>query len=80
MSNKIFYLILADNKVESFLRSLLNYFVIIICTVSMILCSRAIIRAQILKYVSTIANLFILNDTYYIFLNSCCSVFDYRKL
>ncbi|XP_025410223.1 mucolipin-3-like isoform X2 [Sipha flava] len=41
---------ITDNKVESFLRSLLNYFVIIICTVSMILCSRAIIRAQILKF------------------------------
>ncbi|XP_026821267.1 mucolipin-3-like [Rhopalosiphum maidis] len=39
-----------DNKVESFLRSVLNYFVIIVCTISMILCTRAILRAQLLKY------------------------------
>ncbi|XP_050430814.1 mucolipin-3-like isoform X2 [Adelges cooleyi] len=41
---------ITDNKMESFFRSLLNYFVIITCTISVILCSRAIFRAQLLKY------------------------------
>lgn len=50
----LFFFYLVDNKVESFLRSVLNYFVIIVCTISMILCTRAILRAQLLKYVSTI--------------------------
>lgn len=48
----MFFFNLADDKVESFLTSILNYSVIIICTISMILCLRAIFRAQQLKYVS----------------------------
>lgn len=55
----LFWFILADNQVESFLRSLLNYLVIVTCAVSMILCLRAIIRAQMLKFVSTIVCIYI---------------------
>ncbi|XP_016919158.1 mucolipin-3 [Apis cerana] len=39
-----------DNRIESAVRTLLNLFVILICTVSLILCSRAIYRAQLLKF------------------------------
>lgn len=39
-----------DNQIESALRTLLNLLVIFICTVSLVLCSRAIIRAQLLKF------------------------------
>lgn len=39
----------SDNHLDSILRSLLNSLVIVICSVSLILCSRAIYRAQLLK-------------------------------
>lgn len=39
-----------DNRIESALRTLLNLLVILICTVSLVLCSRAIYRAQLLKF------------------------------
>ncbi|XP_051160159.1 mucolipin-3-like [Leptopilina boulardi] len=39
-----------NSQLESALRTLLNLFVILICTFSLILCSRAIYRAQLLKY------------------------------
>lgn len=39
-----------DNRIESALRTLLNVLVILICTVSLALCSRAIYRAQLLKF------------------------------
>ncbi|VVC30121.1 Hypothetical protein CINCED_3A015196 [Cinara cedri] len=39
-----------NNQVESTFRSLLNYSIIITCGISMILCSRAIFRAQLLKF------------------------------
>lgn len=39
-----------DNRIESALRTLLNLLVILICTVSLMLCSRAIYRAQLLKF------------------------------
>lgn len=58
------FYILADDKVESFLTSILNYSVILICTISMILCLRAIYRAQQLKYVSHVIILFSLYDVY----------------
>lgn len=35
-----------DNEIDSFVRSLVNYLVIIICIISFILCSRAVWRAQ----------------------------------
>lgn len=38
-----------DNKIDQVLRSILNILVILICTASFILCSRAIYRAQLLK-------------------------------
>ncbi|CAK9830778.1 Mcoln3 [Anthophora retusa] len=38
------------NRIESALRTLLNLLVIFICTLSLGLCSRAIYRAQLLKY------------------------------
>lgn len=41
---------ITDNRIESALRTLLNLLVILICTVSLLLCSRAIYRAQILKF------------------------------
>ncbi|KAG8234256.1 hypothetical protein J437_LFUL016016 [Ladona fulva] len=41
---------LYDYKLDSILRSLLNYLVMIICMVSLVLCSRAIYRAQQLKW------------------------------
>lgn len=39
-----------DNRIESALRTLLNLLVILICTTSLGLCSRAIYRAQLLKF------------------------------
>ncbi|KOC61158.1 Mucolipin-3 [Habropoda laboriosa] len=39
-----------NNRIESTLRTLLNLLVIFICTLSLSLCSRAIYRAQLLKY------------------------------
>ncbi|XP_043501990.1 mucolipin-3-like isoform X1 [Polistes fuscatus] len=39
-----------DNQIESALRTLLNLLVIFICSVSLALCSRAIYRAQLLKF------------------------------
>jgi len=41
---------ITDNRIESALRTLLNLLVILICTISLLLCSRAIYRAQILKF------------------------------
>ncbi|XP_049806343.1 mucolipin-3-like isoform X1 [Schistocerca nitens] len=41
---------IADNKLDSILRTILNSFVIIICSASLVLCSRAIYRAQELKW------------------------------
>ncbi|XP_073947618.1 mucolipin-3-like [Choristoneura fumiferana] len=38
-----------DNKIDQVLRSILNILVILICSASLILCSRAIYRAQLLK-------------------------------
>nr|NVI71495.1 transient receptor potential cation channel, mucolipin ortholog [Cucujiformia] len=38
-----------DSKIDTFLRSLLNYLVIIICVMSSILCGRAVWRAQQLR-------------------------------
>lgn len=38
-----------DNKIDQVLRSILNILVILICSASFILCSRAIYRAQLLK-------------------------------
>lgn len=40
----------AGDRIDSILRTLLNLFVIFVCTLSLILCSRAIVRAQLLKY------------------------------
>ncbi|XP_066584088.1 mucolipin-3-like isoform X2 [Prorops nasuta] len=39
-----------DNKIDSALRTILNLLVILICTISFGLCSRAIVRAQLLKF------------------------------
>ncbi|XP_046434419.1 mucolipin-3-like [Neodiprion fabricii] len=39
-----------DNEIEMKLGTLLNMLVIIVCTISLILCSRAICKAQLLKY------------------------------
>ncbi|XP_011138737.1 mucolipin-3 [Harpegnathos saltator] len=41
---------ITDNRIESALRTLLNLFVILICFISFLLCSRAIYRAQMLKF------------------------------
>lgn len=41
---------IADSYIESALRTLLNLLVILICSVSLVLCSRAIYRAQLLKF------------------------------
>lgn len=41
---------ITDNRIESAVRTLLNLLVILICTVSLVLCSRAIYRAQMLKF------------------------------
>lgn len=41
---------ITDNRIESALRTLLNLLVILICTISLLLCSRAIYRAQMLKF------------------------------
>ncbi|XP_012265894.2 mucolipin-3-like [Athalia rosae] len=41
---------ITDDRIESALRTILNVFVILICTISLILCSRAIYRAQLLKF------------------------------
>ncbi|XP_015599548.1 mucolipin-3 [Cephus cinctus] len=41
---------ITDNQIESALRTILNVFVILICSISLILCSRAIYRAQLLKF------------------------------
>ena len=41
---------ITDNQIESALRTMLNLFVIFICSISLGLCSRAIYRAQLLKY------------------------------
>ncbi|KAM3955146.1 mucolipin-3 [Aphomia sociella] len=38
-----------DNKIDQVLRSILNILVILICSASFVLCSRAIYRAQLLK-------------------------------
>lgn len=40
---------ITDNRIDQILRSILNVLVILICTASMCLCSRAIYRAQLLK-------------------------------
>lgn len=48
-----------DNEIESVLRSLLNYLVIMICISSLILCSRAVWRAQQLK---NITNTYFINN------------------
>ncbi|VVC91038.1 unnamed protein product [Leptidea sinapis] len=40
---------ITDNQIDQILRSILNIFVILICSASLILCSRAIYRAQLLK-------------------------------
>ncbi|CAG9861904.1 unnamed protein product [Phyllotreta striolata] len=47
-----------DNEIESILRSLLNYLVILICVTSFVLCSRAVWRAHQLK---NITNRFFVN-------------------
>lgn len=39
----------ANHRIESALRTLLNLFVVLICSISLLLCSRAIYRAQLLK-------------------------------
>ena len=41
---------ITSSQIESALRTLLNFFVILICTFSLVLCSRAIYRAQLLRY------------------------------
>nr|XP_012232652.1 PREDICTED: mucolipin-3-like isoform X2 [Linepithema humile] len=41
---------ITDNRIESALRTLLNLLVILICSISLLLCSRAIYRAQLLKF------------------------------
>ncbi|XP_008544936.1 mucolipin-3 isoform X1 [Microplitis demolitor] len=41
---------ITDNQLDSALRTILNLFVILICGISLILCSRAIYRAQLLKF------------------------------
>ncbi|OAD62624.1 Mucolipin-3 [Eufriesea mexicana] len=41
---------ITDSRIESTLRTLLNVFVIFICSTSLALCSRAIYRAQLLKF------------------------------
>ncbi|KAK0074543.1 hypothetical protein PV325_008170 [Microctonus aethiopoides] len=41
---------ITDNRIDSALRTILNVFVILICGISLILCSRAIYRAQQLKF------------------------------
>ncbi|XP_017883967.1 mucolipin-3-like [Ceratina calcarata] len=41
---------ITDSYIESALRTLLNLLVIIICSVSLVLCSRALYRAQLLKF------------------------------
>ncbi|XP_026325066.1 mucolipin-3-like [Hyposmocoma kahamanoa] len=40
---------ITDNKIDQILRSIMNILVILICSVSFVLCSRAIYRAQLLK-------------------------------
>ncbi|XP_041986325.1 mucolipin-3-like [Aricia agestis] len=40
---------ITDNEIDQVLRSILNILVILICSVSLVLCSRAIYRAQLLK-------------------------------
>ncbi|XP_069694607.1 mucolipin-3-like isoform X2 [Periplaneta americana] len=44
----------ADNRLDSILRSILNSLVIVICSISLILCSRAIYRAQQLKKITVL--------------------------
>ncbi|XP_076280054.1 mucolipin-3 [Lasioglossum baleicum] len=41
---------ITDSRIEAALRTILNLLVILICTVSLVLCSRAIYRAQLLKF------------------------------
>ncbi|XP_034933891.1 mucolipin-3-like [Chelonus insularis] len=41
---------ITDNQIDSALRTILNLFVILICGISLILCSRSIYRAQLLKF------------------------------
>ncbi|XP_073998934.1 mucolipin-3-like isoform X2 [Rhodnius prolixus] len=41
---------ISDNNIDYILRSILNFLVILICALSFLLCIRAIIRAQQLKY------------------------------
>ncbi|EZA56523.1 hypothetical protein DMN91_001976 [Ooceraea biroi] len=41
---------ITNHRIESALRTLLNLFVILICSISLLLCSRAIYRAQLLKF------------------------------
>ncbi|XP_023013559.1 mucolipin-3 [Leptinotarsa decemlineata] len=43
---------ITDDEIETVLRSLLNYLVIIICIISFVLCSRAVWRAQQLKNIT----------------------------
>ncbi|XP_032520561.2 mucolipin-3-like [Danaus plexippus] len=40
---------ITNNEIDQILRSILNIFVILICSASLVLCSRAIYRAQLLK-------------------------------
>ncbi|XP_066997229.2 mucolipin-3 [Anabrus simplex] len=42
-----------DNRLDTLLRSILNSLVILICSISLVLCSRAIYRAQQLKWETT---------------------------
>lgn len=53
----VLYYLLADNNIDYILRSILNFLVILICALSFLLCIRAIIRAQQLKYVSLLFNI-----------------------
>lgn len=48
-----------DDEIDSILQSILNYFVIIICVTSFVLCSRAVWRAQQLKQLT---NTFFINN------------------
>jgi mucolipin 3 len=48
-----------DDEIDSLLQSILNYFVIIICILSFVLCSRAVWRAHQLKHIT---NQFFINN------------------
>lgn len=45
---------ITSNEIDTLLRSVLNYLVIIICLISLVLCSRAIYRAQQLKVITIV--------------------------